>query len=127
MIEKKFRWYHYFMLSFHAQMAIVLGCMMVWLIQFVVYSTIDRPVMVFDGECEVTVGPVRDNGDVYSGAWMDCGGETRGLDDLEVTYLYNTLTTGLEPVIVCAKTESKFLGSITWECQLDPQSETEQL
>jgi len=120
MINKPFRWYHYAMPSFHMQVGIMVFCFFALLMQAGIYDVLEQDIVVFDGQCDVTVGPVLD-GEVRQGAVATCGGETRNLGVLEAPYLYEVLTGERVPVIVCQKTQSEYLKEIHWSCEMDPE------
>lgn len=122
MIEHPFRWYHYMMPPFILQFAVTASCALLIIAQLAVYDGMEQDIVVFEGECKVTVGPTNDDGEVTRrGAVMQCGDDTRLLGVLESPYLYEVLTQGREPVIFCVKTESEYLKEIDWQCEMDPE------
>lgn len=127
MITNDVRWYHYLMIPFIAQIAIIIVSVVVFLLQLAIYDIFQEDVIVFSGQCDATIAPRDSDGNVtYEGVMITCGEEDRNLGALETSYLYKVLTTGEEPVIVCDKTVSEFLKEVRWHCELDPE-EKEQL
>jgi len=124
MTKHQRRWYHHFMLSIYAQMAIFVGAMIIFMVQGVVYAQIEDDLVVFSDECEVTIGPVNEDDKVTRrGAIMQCGEDQRHLGAMEAPYLYEVLTNQREPVIVCVKTVSEFHKKARWYCEMDPEGE----
>lgn len=120
MIERKARWYHYFMLSFSVQMGITLLALLITGVQLFVYMIKEEDVVVFNDACEVTVGPTDEEGNVTrQGATMMCGDDKVNLNALEAPFLYQLLTTGQAPVIVCEKKVGEYLGDVSWDCKMD--------
>lgn len=131
MIEKPFRWYHYTMPPFAAQLAVVLVCMLVTGAQMITYEIIEEDIVEWSGECDVTLGAFEmtepEEGDpkrYLNHATMMCGEEERHLGALEMTYLYEVLTNDHTPVIVCEKTVSEYLSDVSWSCKMDPEKES---
>lgn len=52
-------------------------------------------------------------------ATMMCGEDPLYLGALEAPFLYQLLTTGEAPAIVCKKTVSEYLGDVSWKCEMD--------
>jgi len=127
MIEHQPRWYHHLMISLPVQMLIVLVAVLILGIQVLVYEYMEEDMVIFDGSCDVTVGPRDEQGEVTrKGATMQCGDDVIDLGTLETPYLYELLTNKREPVIVCVKTVSEYLKNVNWQCEMDPEERTEE-
>lgn len=120
MIERQSRWYHYLMLDFTTQMALLILALIVTMAQILTYEFSEENIVVFNEACEVTVGPTDEEGNVTrQGATMMCGEDFRHLGVLEAPFLYQLLTTGEAPAIVCEKRVSEYLGDVSWTCKMD--------
>jgi hypothetical protein len=124
MIEPKFRWYHYTMISFKMQVTAVIVAFAVIVLQLVTYEVLEEDIVVFHDECTVEIGAsFQEDGETvtHQGATTTCDGEPRDIGDLEAQYLYEVLTTDRTPVIVCKKTVSEYLNEVAWYCAMDPE------
>lgn len=125
MAKRTFKWYHYLMWSYQIQTAIVVAFALLALVQLAFYDSLEEDIVVFNEACEVTVGPVDEEGEVRQGATMMCGEDKVNLGALESKYLYRTLTEESKPVIICTKTQSEYLKEINWSCDFEDNLETE--
>ena len=121
MINHNKKWYHYGMLPFAGIFGIVAGCFMLVMFQILIYDGIEEDVVTFAEQCEVTIGPEDEHGDVVATVAMTCGDETVKMSELAVPYLYKVLTTERAPVMFCTKTVSEYLGNVNWSCEIDPE------
>ena len=122
MINNPFRWYHYAMPTFHMQLGIMIFCFLTVMIQMFIYDVLEQDIVVFDGQCDVTVGPEID-GELRQGAVATCDDELQDLGVLEAPYMYEVLTNNRNPVIVCQKTRSKYFKEVNWSCEMDPEED----
>lgn len=129
MIERKFKWYHYMMVPFPVQGGIIMAALLLIAIQLFIYEVKEEDIVHFQGECEVTVGPVNEEGKVYRrGVEIQCGDteDSPNLGGLERVYLYELLTNGSAPAIICIKTISEYLKEVHWTCNLDEDEEVDE-
>jgi hypothetical protein len=119
MIEPKFRWYHYTMISLKMQMIACVIALVCFLVQVIMYDVLEEDVVVFHDECTVEIGAtiVADGvTSIHQGASAMCDGIPTALGELQTKYLYTVLTTDQSPVIVCKKTVSEYLHEVAWHC-----------
>tara|TARA_R110000851_G_scaffold6382_2_gene26011 strand:+ start:198 stop:584 length:387 start_codon:yes stop_codon:yes gene_type:complete len=124
MIEPKFRWYHYTMISFKMQLAACAVAVGGLFMQIIIYDMLEEDVVVFHDECTVEIGAsFQKAGEtvIHRGTTTMCDGELRDIGNLEAQYLYEVLTTDRTPVIVCTKTVSEYLNEVVWRCAMDPE------
>lgn len=118
MIERSPQWYHHLMLSFNFQFVIVCASAALAFVQFMIYAIMSDPVVVFNGTCSPVMGGVGVDGVEYQGVRAQCGDDLIHLSVLESPFLYKLLTTKTAPAILCEKTETEYLGEVSWKCNL---------
>lgn len=126
MRERTFRWYHYLMIPFQMQVAIVIVVLIFAGAQLMVYDLMQDDLVAFKGECQVTVGDTVMLDGVESknpGAKMRCGGVPVNMGGLEAKFLYYALTTVDVPAIVCTKMVTEYLKEVTWKCEFEYKEE----
>lgn len=117
------RWYHSFMPSFGFQLAVVFACIVITCIQLVIYSGLEKDIVVFEGECTYET-VMNDAGEPTSSLQANCGEHTFSLAAYQERLVhYRELTTGERPAIVCVKTVSEYLKHESVSCTIDPQPE----
>lgn len=124
MINDKEKWYHYLMVPYTFQLAVVVACVIIILLQYAAYSKLDKPETVFNDECVVDIMTVQDKqtgdetGSEYKGLKLQCGNDTLYHSALDGPYLYELLTSERQPAIVCEHKVSKYLKDESWSCKL---------
>lgn len=113
MIEPERKLHHYFMLPFVGLAAITAILVFTWLIHAVIFQHYDSEQLVFDGACTV------DSNDDSMPLTMSCGTSKVLFKEFSGEYYYELLTTGLEPVIMCTKTETRYYKVVQWLCNVN--------
>jgi hypothetical protein len=90
-------------------------------VQACVYYVIEQEIVMFDGECTVTVAADMDAQSPPT--TMQCGEFEHELGKLESAYLHHTLINGEPPAAMCVKYQSEYLKEVTWKCKLETRDE----
>lgn len=121
MIERKYRWYHYPMMTFGSQMLVVMACIVLAGLQLVFYESIDSPVTLFSGQCAGEIKPYNDGdlGIMSAVLQVSCDTVTPfNSATLTPAYLNSQLTANITPAIMCDITETKYLSERSTKCKL---------
>jgi len=116
------RWYHYLMPSFLLQLLVILTCLIIFLIQGIVYSIIEKDVTVFHGNCSLE-NVSDEHGDLTANLVAQCGEHTYSLNASQERLVYfHQLTIGEQPIIVCKKSVGQYLQGVKWSCLIGPEN-----
>jgi hypothetical protein len=107
------------MLPLAGQFGLLIVAILIIMAQTVVYSILEKDIVVFDGECTIEHNVNENTGKLLK-VYGDCGDAgTRGMtSQQEINYLL-ALTKQQESTMLCKKTESEYLKDIKWKCEVN--------
>lgn len=118
------RWYHYGMISFPAQLLIMVGCLLTFFASLMFYDVMEEDIVHFEGECEIEQY-VNDEGETTLDMIAQCDEHRVGLTSEQERLVYHQeLTTGERPAIMCKYTISEYLKDERWNCKVQTSEES---